>query len=85
MGRHVIKQPDGKFSLFSTICDGFIAEDLTKEDLIDIAVEEKKEEIQEYYDRMFEFYDSGQNPPRYAGGTDMTYDEAARLNKKHHG
>ncbi len=34
MGRLVIPQPDGKFSLYSTIVDEFIGEDMTEKEVV---------------------------------------------------
>ena len=50
MGRSIVKQPDGKYSMWSSIVDDFIHTDLTKDEYIEIrakeAYEEKKEEME---------------------------------------
>lgn len=45
MGRQIVKQPNGKFCIFSTYVDSVIAYDLTSEDVVDIYVEAAAEEI----------------------------------------
>lgn len=44
MGRRIVKQPNGKFCIFSTYVDSVIAYDLTSEDVVDIYVEAAAEE-----------------------------------------
>lgn len=44
MGRRIVKQPNGKFCIFSTYVDSVIAYDLTSEDVIDFYVEAATEE-----------------------------------------
>ena len=44
MGRQIVKQPNGKFCIFSTYVDSVIAYDLTSEDVVDIYVEAAAEE-----------------------------------------
>ncbi len=44
MGRQIVKQPNGKFCIFSTYVDSVIAYDLTSEDVIDFYVEAAAEE-----------------------------------------
>ncbi len=46
MARQIIKQPDGKYAVWSTIVDNFILIDATPEEIIDIWAEEEKERIE---------------------------------------
>lgn len=85
MGHSVIKQPNDKYAIFSSIVDDFIVTDATKDELIEFYVEGAREEITDRFDRMFEFYDAGQTPPRYAGGPSMTWEEAIDRRKEIHG
>lgn len=75
MGRSVVKQPNGKFALFSSIVDDFVLVDATKQELIDSDIEEARERITAQYDDMFEFLDKGETPPRYVAST-MSWEEA---------
>ena len=47
MGRQIVKQPNGKFCIFSTYVDSVIAYDLTSEDVVDFYVEAAAEEAKD--------------------------------------
>lgn len=46
MGRQIIKQPNGKFCVFSSIVDNIISYDMTEEDIINEFVAESREDIE---------------------------------------
>lgn len=45
MGRQIIKQPNGKYSVFSTVVDGLIYADMTEEDLVEAFIAEERKTI----------------------------------------
>jgi hypothetical protein len=47
MARKIIKQPNGKYCIFSTIVDHFIAYNMTKEEIIALRVAEAQTKITE--------------------------------------
>lgn len=61
MGRQIIKQPDGKFCVWSTIVDDFIIVDATPEEIIEIYIEEKSEEIKENVYEVVNLLNQGKN------------------------
>lgn len=46
MSRQIIKQPNGKYCIFSSIVDNVISYDMTAEDIINEWVDEEREKIQ---------------------------------------
>lgn len=82
MSYQIIKQPDGKFCIFSSIGDEIIAFDANKEELVEFLVHEKRERIEtEVYD-ILECLDRGIPPYRQFT---LTYDEAIRTHIRNHG
>lgn len=79
MGRQIIKQPNGKYSVFSTVCDGFIWTDCHRNDLIDLMMEEKREEVIRHVDSVLEKLDKGEKP--YHQFT-MSWEEAMEVNNE---
>lgn len=45
MARMMVQQPNGLYSIFSTICDDYILEDVTIEEVIEALVEEQREKF----------------------------------------
>ena len=83
MGRQIIKQPDGKFCVWSTIVDDFIIIDATPEEIIEIYIEEKSEEIKRSVYEVVDLLDQNKKPFYYS--YDMTYEEACELRNRIHG
>ena len=56
MARQIVKQPDGKFSCWSTIIDNFVCKDLTKEEYIEKraqdAYQDKKNEMKHAFEEI---------------------------------
>jgi len=46
MGRQIIKQPNGKYCVFSSIVDNVISYDMTEEEIINKFVADEKENIE---------------------------------------
>ena len=82
MGRQVIQQPNGLWCEYSSISDSFVAWDVTKEQLIEYAMEEVAAKVRKQYEGVFATIESGH--PAYYQFT-MTYEEALenhnRVNK----
>lgn len=49
MGRTIVKQPNGKFAVYSSIMDDFIMWDATKEDYILFCQEEMRTELEQIF------------------------------------
>ncbi len=62
MARQIIKQPNGKYCLFSSIIDNVIVYDATKEEIIDLLIEEQKKEITMDVNRQIEKLENGSLP-----------------------
>lgn len=58
MGRIVVKQPNGKYSVWSTVVDNFIIIDATEKEIADSYIEEKVEEIRKDVSRSISKADS---------------------------
>ena len=88
MGQQIIKQPDGKYALFSSVVDGFVALNCTREDILDIWIEDYLKTTREYITRTCDALDrvergeSGSKP--YYQFT-MTWDEALFEHEKRFG
>ncbi len=52
MGRQVVKQPNGKFAIFTSICDDFVLMDATQEELLEEVGKEAAERAKEDYLRL---------------------------------
>ena len=73
MGRQIIKQPDNKYCIWSSVVDHFIAIDYTRQDIIDFFKEEQGKYIVDVIEDKLDKIDKGQKA--YHQFT-MTYDEA---------
>jgi hypothetical protein len=81
MGRQIIKQPDGKYALFSTISDGFLIRDTTPEGIVEFLMEDSRRDLQEYVDQVIEKLDAGRRP--YYQFT-LSWKEAVKLDERNH-
>jgi hypothetical protein len=72
MPQQIIKQPDGKYALWSTVVDSFILFDCTPQDIIDHWVEQERNEISRRVDGVVTSLEMGGKP--YYQFT-MTFDE----------
>lgn len=84
MGRTVVKQPNGNYAVFSSVVDDFIVVNATKQELIDMDVEEECEKITERYNAMFESFDKDEIPPPNIN-RHMTWEEAMERVTEVHG
>lgn len=83
MGRQIIKQPNGKYAIWSTIVDNFIYIDCSSVDeIVTIMVEEYEQERKKDVEGIVEKLESGEKP--YYQFT-MNWDEAIDVIKTIHG
>lgn len=54
MGNAIVKQPDGKYSIWSTIPDNFVAIDGTKEEILEYFADKARENALETWGRVFD-------------------------------
>ncbi len=80
MARQIVKQPDGLYSVWSTIVDDFVYTDCTKEDLIQGFLEEEKERIIDSVNRQLNDIEQG-NTNQFT----KTYGECLKRIKELHG
>jgi len=62
MGHQIIKQPNGKYAVFSSIVDNFIILDATKQDIIEYYVKEQTHEITMRTNNIIERLEKGEKP-----------------------
>jgi len=82
MARQIIKQPNGKYCLFSSTVDNVIIYDAEPKEIIDFFIEEESEKIQLKVDEIISKLDNGTKP--YYQFT-MTYEEMKQKIKEIHG
>lgn len=80
MGQQIVKQPNGKYAIFSSVVDAVIAMDCTREDLLEFWLDEERERLQRSIARYCDKLDAGEKP--YAQFT-VTWDEALAETKAH--
>ena len=62
MSRQIVKQPNGKYLVYSIICDNVILYDATPEEIIECFVDEEKEKIQSSINSIVEKLEKGEKP-----------------------
>lgn len=78
MGRQIILQPDGRFCLFSSVSDGFLLRDVTREQLTEWIVDEAMRDLRERIQHKIDAVASG-HPERAYYQFAMTWEEACRM------
>jgi len=53
MGNAIVKQPDGKYAIWSTICDNFIGIDGTKEEVLEFFADRARKSALESWGLVF--------------------------------
>lgn len=82
MGHQIIKQPNGKYAVWSSIATDFVMVDATPADIIEMEVESERERIEkEVIDKVAQM-EAGQEP--YHQRT-MTWEEALVRRDEFHG
>ncbi len=82
MGRQIIKQPNGKYCVFSSIVDSIIYYDMTPGEIIEAYVDEERESIKKRVDNAIEKLES--DSP-YKSQFTMSYEEMLDTIKDIHG
>jgi predicted RNA-binding protein with EMAP domain len=62
MGRQIVKQPDGKYCIFSSIVDNVTYYNMTPEDIIEAWSRESKKQITKKVNKIVEQLDKGEEP-----------------------
>lgn len=79
MAQQIIRQPNGKFAIFSSISDTLVAIDLTVEELKELWISEAKREAVRHVDHITEALAKGETP--YMGWS-ITYAEAVETHMR---
>lgn len=79
----IIKQPNGKYFLFSSVVDNVIAYDMNRQEIIDYMVEEKRKEIEYNVDKVLKKLDQPDGKPYHQ--FTQTFDEVIEQIKEVHG
>jgi hypothetical protein len=82
MGRRIVKQPNGLYAVYSTVIDGFIITNSTKEELIEDFVQEKREEITEMIEASIEVMNTGER--NYQAMPVMKFEDAFHVHNQRH-
>lgn len=75
MSNQIIKQPNGKFAVWSTIVDDFVWRDGTPEQIVNAFVAAERQRIEQRVQKVCKSLDEGEKP--YNQFT-MTWEEAVR-------
>lgn len=84
MGQQIIKQPDGKLAVFSSITDTFIVVDATPEEILDWRADEAAAQERERTQRELDAVLAG-DPRRVYYQSTRTWEEAAEMDREHGG
>lgn len=82
MGHQIIKQPDGKYLIFSSIVDNIIATGGTREEIINYYVKRAVADETERVSKLIDSIEAGEKPYLQFG---YTFEEVLRTVKTHHG
>jgi len=84
MGKQIIRQPDGKFALWSSVVDAFAVTDATREELVECILERERRDTEEHVNDVCDKLDRGEPPYNNVAMT-MTWEEALELQAEVHG
>ena len=62
MGQQIIKQPNGKYCLFSSVVDNVTYYDMTKEVIVEVWTEKAKKDFEEKVNDIVNKLDKGEKP-----------------------
>ena len=82
MARQIIKQPNGKFCIFSSVCDNVTYYDMEEQEIIDLWAEESKKDIEKDVKKIISDLNNGGKPYRCHT---MTYEGMLEEVKDIHG
>lgn len=80
MGQRIIKKQDGKFAVWTTICDNFLIDDATEQELYDFLLQDKMDDFREDYKRTMKKVNSEDY-----NSTQKEYEEMCRIRDDIHG
>jgi len=80
MGRQIIKQPNGKLAVWSSIVDNFIITDSTAEEYIHFRIEEESQRIRKDITEIVEKLEAGTKIGYY----DLTWESALEAIEERH-
>jgi len=81
MGQQIIKQPDGRLAVFSSIVDAFIVVDATPEEILDWRAEEAAKEARRTTQRELDAVLAG-DPRRVYYQFALTWEDAAEMDRQ---
>lgn len=79
MGQQIIRQPDGRYAVWSTIVEDFLLRDATQAQLVEWFIEDRRVEVVREVGRVVTALEKGEKP--YYQFT-MTWAEAVRDSKR---
>jgi len=82
MGRQIIKQPNYKYAVWSSVVDDFILMEATPDEIIAMYIEEAEERIKEQVSSEVERLRKGEKP--YYQST-LSFDDAIEVIEENHG
>lgn len=82
MGHQIIRQPNGKWAVFSSVVDDFVLLDATRDDIVEMRVQDARETIEREIDQKIAALEAGQRA--YFQFT-MSWDEACKWAREVHG
>jgi hypothetical protein len=82
MGRSLVKQPNGNYGMFSSIVDGFVLLDATREELIAELLLEAEKKITKEIDATLETFATGKR--NFQGYSVMEWEEAKEEHELRH-
>ena len=82
MGSQIIKQPNGKYAIFSSIVDDIVFYEATEKDIVKYFVDREVERITQHVRETIESLDKGGKP---SFQFTMTWEEALDTAKRVHG
>ncbi|QLJ06752.1 hypothetical protein HZZ00_37615 (plasmid) [Streptomyces sp. NEAU-sy36] len=82
MGHQIIKQPDGRLAVFSSVVDAFVIVDATPDELVEWYAEEAAQDARDRTQRLLDKLHSGGAELVY-GRRALTWEEASQMNEEH--
>lgn len=84
MGQQIIKQPDGRLAVWSTVVDDWVIFNATPEELLDYYAEEAAQEARRQTQRALDAV-LADDPKQVYYQWAMTFEEAEERRREHHG
>lgn len=82
MSNQIIKQPNGLYAIFSSVVDGFTYWNMTRQDIIDLWVEEQRQHLTESVNKFCDALDASKNVYHQF---QWSWDEALSEHERRHG